>query len=854
MANQKIKFFLFSLFFLSVNAALLGQGVTKVKGKVIDASTLEPISFATVSFQGTNVGVSTDLDGSYIIETRFPSDTLVVSFIGYLEQSVFIAKESKNEINFQLKSESLSIETVTVTSKKKKYKKKNNPSLELARKVIANRDKNRLDTYDYYNYDQYEMIRLDMNNITEKIKSKSLLKPFDFVWDYLKVSEINGKTYLPLFLREVISTVSYERSSKKRRELRKAIRTTDWYDGFDMNSINDVMDLLYQEVDIYQDEMQLLEAQFLSPIASTAASFYRYYIIDTVLVDGRSAINLAFIPAVKGNIGFTGNLFISNDDRYAVLKVDIGIINGINLNFAQDLRLKQEFIPYQDRFVKKKDELVIDFALTKNSFGGYGNRIVHYDNYNFETPKDKSIFKGIENIKTLNEAYSYGDDFWQLHPMVVKNPLHDDLYKMLDEVKKTKAFKTMVAMMRLSVTGYIPIGPIDFGPLASMFSFNNVEGFNLRLGGETNYKFSKKVRLKGYGAYAFRTETFKYNATFTYAFNEGFKTNPRHWLSVMAERESAFPGQELEFFDADNILLSFSQGLTNKMLLTDWYEIKYEKENQNFGYQLAMAHKVRRPLGSLNFPYLNDEDVIGLKEDIKTTDLILNLRFAPNEQYIQGQGERTRLFNEHPIFSFFYTQGIKNLLGGEYTYSRVQLNILKQIEWTRLGTTDMGFDIGKTWGDIPYILQLIPPANQTFAHQFGSYNVMNFLEFANDQYVSFSLNHFFYGVVMNRLPLIKRLKLREVVGFKILYGSLADENNPNFDPADIQFPVDENGNPTTFVLGKEPYLEASIGLTNIFRVLRVDIVKRFTYLDQPNIPSLFGVEGMAFRFGALVEF
>ena len=854
MTIQKLKLIIVFFLFVAFSLSVKGQGVTRVKGKVFDANTLEAISFATVSFKGTNVGVSTDLDGTYVIETRFPSDSLLVSFIGYQDQTVFIENESKNEFDFYLESESLSIETVTITSKKKKYKKKNNPSLALAKKVIANRDSNRLKSFDYYSYDQYEMIRLDLNNITEKIKSKKLLKGFDFVWDYLNVSEINGKTYLPLFLREVISTISFEKSSNKKRELRKAIKTTDWYDGFDINSINDVMDMLYKEIDIYEDEIPLLEAQFLSPIASTASSFYRFYIMDTVVVNNQSAINLAFIPAVKGNMGFTGNLYISNDDRYSVLKVDMGIVNGINLNFAQDLRIKQEFMSHQDYYVKKKDELVIDFALTKNSFGGYGNRIVHYDNYDFKEPNDKTIFEGIENIRTTDEAYDYPDEFWELHPLVPPNELHDNLYKMLDEVKETKEFKTMVTMMRLSVSGYVPIGPFDFGPVSSMFSFNNVEGFNLRLGGETNYKFNKKVRLKGYGAYAFRTNVFKYNASIVYAFNEGYKTNPRHWLSFMAERESSFPGQELDFFDADNILLSFSQGLTNKMLLTDWYELKYEKENQNFGYQLALAHKIRKPYGSLNFPYLNGSDELSFKERIKTTDLILNLRFAPNEQYIQGQGERTRLYNEHPIISLFYTQGLKNVFGGEYVYSRLQFNILKQIEWTRFGTTDMGFNAGKSWGDIPYILQLIPPANQSYAHQFSSYNLMSFLEFVTDQYVSFNVDHFFYGVVMNRLPLIKKLKLREVVSFKILYGSLADENNPNLDPELIQFPIDDLGDPSTFTFGKKPYLEAGVGLTNIFRILRIDLVKRFTYLDQPNIPSLFGVNGMALRFGALVEF
>ncbi len=843
----------FSLLLLVVN--IYSQGVTRVRGKVYDAQTKEVIPFADVGFKGTNVGVSTDLDGAYKLETRFPSDTIFATFLGYKPQFFVTEKEKRQRIDFYLESESLEMETVEVTAEKRKYSKKNNPSLELAKKVIKNKDRNQLKSTDYYSYKQFEKIRMDLNNITEKFKNRRIFRPFKFVWDYIDTSEINGKTYLPIFLRQVASTVFYKKQGDVLRQRRDAVRATELDESLDTKSLDDLLDALYVDIDIYEPVVPLLESQFLSPLSPSGVDFYRYYIIDTIDYKGTDVINLAFIPATKGDMGFTGNLYISNDDRYTVRKVDMGIINGINLNFVRDLRIVQEYDPQDDQFVKTKDNLTIDFTILNNGLGFFGTRIVKYGDYDFSQPSDMSIFGGFENVVTDPLATKRDQSYWDSIPLYFQTQNDTELYEMIERLKKTPAYKTFVTLLRVSISGYFPAGFLDIGPVAALVSFNDVEGLNLRMGGETNYKLSRKIKLKGYVSYPRKTKIWKHNAELSYTFNEAFKDNPKHYVEISSERESSFPGQELEFFNPDNFLLSFQRGVTTKMLLTDKYEARYVREIPSFGFILGANVSRRQPYGTLDFRTINESSGdINFIPELNTTEAFFGLRIAPNEQYVQGQDKRTPIYNEYPVVNITYSKGFDNILNGEYDYHRLRINIFKQIEWDRIGTTDMILEGGKTWGDIPYIMQMIPRGNQTYVHQFSSFNLMNFLEFVGDQYVSYNFEHFFYGYFLNKIPLIRRLKLREIISGKIIFSSLSDDQNPNLNPTQIQFPVNENGEKTTFIFDNGPYVEGSIGFSNILRIFRLEMIQRFTYLNHPNVPSLFGRKGLGIRGAVLIEF
>lgn len=848
-----VRFFFFSLGLLLSSTSLFGQEVTKVDGKVIDKETKEPLPFVSVYFKGSNVGVSTDLDGKYSIVTRFPTDTLVASFIGYTDLKRVIVRDEKQTIDFNLTNESLVMETVEVVAKKKKYKKKGNPAVELYKKVLANKGKNRIKGKEYYSYDKYEKIEMDLNNITEQFMDKRLLKKLDFVFSYVDTSDINGKPYLPLYLRETISKVYFEKKSDTEKEHREAVKVTDFDDLFDPASVDAIMDLLYQDIDIYDNIIHIINTQFVSPLAPVGYDFYRYYILDTTFIDGESVINLAFIPKNKMNFGFTGSLFITNDDNYFVKKVDMGIIGGINLNFVRDLKITQDFKKNEETFVLTRDRITVDYALGEKGLGIFGTRIANYQDYSFEKPQDMSVFSGVD--KTIDEEglYEKPITYWENNRFENLSSTESGVYEMIDSLNNNPTFKRVKTIGKIIGTGYIPMGPVDLGQFVTFVSFNDVEGTRLKLAGETNYKLASNFKLAGYGAYGTRDKTWKYSIAGTYSFNEDWKPAPRNFIYFEHSQDVTFPGVLLDFIKTDNVLLSIRRGRTDRMLFNKIYKAHYTKEGGTFDYTFHIEKNDRRPHGNLLLPF-QGADGTEFLNSINTFEVGLDLKYAPNEKFVQGRTYRTPIFNEFPVFTMRYRKGIDGVLGGDYDYHRLSLNVFKRFHWSLFGHTNLELEAGKVWGDVPYILQHIPRANQTFAYQIRSFNMMNFMEFATDQYVTVNMQHFFQGYIFNRLPLLKKLKLREVITFKMVYGKMTDKNNPELNPSLVGFQTNDSGIPLTYALNGTPYIEGSVGVSNIFRVLRVDLVKRLNYLENPNVPELFNVKGLGIRARFKVDF
>jgi len=837
------------LFPLVLNA----QKVTKVSGTAVDAETREPLAFVNVFFKGTQIGASTDLDGNYVIETRFPTDSLEVSYLGYKTQTKAIFKEKKQEINFKLVSNSLTLNTITFKAQKAKYSKKNNPAIELIKKVLANRKENSLQGQDFYRYDKYEKIELDLNNITKKFRSRGIFDNYQFVFDYVDTSEVNGKPFLPIFLRETISKVHYKKDPKKEKEIKEAVKLTNFSSTIDDKTIDGILNLLYQDVDIYKDKILLLGNQFIGPISNRAIDFYRFYIQDTITVDDLSLIKLAFIPRNKLDIGFTGHLYISNDDKYFVKKADLGIINGINLNFVRDLKIIHEFEELDGQYVLSKDFILVDYALTQNGVGAYGTRINNYKNFDFTEPDDMSVFEGDENIDLDDTAFAQDNSYWDDNRFEPLSETESGVYEMLDTLNNNPSFKRLKYAGYVLMTGYVPYKGLEIGPVPTFLSFNPVEGTRMKFGMETNTDFSQKLKLAGYVAYGTKDETYKYSGSVLYSFGKEFRKAPFNHLLFEYNRDVTFPGVRLDFIKTDNILLSIRRGDADRMLLQETFKLQYLNEGSIYDFSIIAEKKEQIPIGSLNFPMdVNGEP--GFLESINTFEVGFNARFAPNQTYVQGRTYRYPILNEHPILSLEYRAGIENTLGGEYNYHALDFGLSKKFYLGILGQTRFHMNAGKVWGEVPYLLYHIPRANQTFSYQRQSYNMMNFMEFVMDQYVSVKFQHFFLGAIFNEIPLLRKLKLREVVTGKFLYGSLSDKNNPNLNPGLVQFQNNADGEPLTYTMDGEPYFEGSFGISNIFKFLRVDFVKRFTHLDHPNTPNAFGVPGGGIRFRIKVEF
>ena len=846
-----------SFIVLLVASSLFGQGVTKVSGRVYEAETGDPLAFVNVIFKGTSVGSPTDLDGYFEIQSRFVSDSLCANFLGFNEQCIAIDKETKHRnVDFRLEAKELRLKNVTVVAKKGRYRKKNNPAVELMRKVIANKKDNRLESEDFYTFEQHEKIQIDLNNVTEEFKDRKIFNNFDLLWNYLDTSNVNGKVFLPIFLREVISDVYYRKSSKTKKEYQKAIKLTKFDEQLDDQSINDVIEFLYKDIDIYDNTIPLLDHSFISPISHLALNCYRFYILDTTNVNGINSTRLGFIPKNMSNFGFTGDLYVTNDERHTVTGADFGIIGDINLNFINDLELSQDFEPlpdHEDRFVLTKDEIVIDYSLTRNGIGLFGTRTLGYKAFDF-APPDQSVFSPIDQVIKSDDAFEHGDSYWDQKRIIDLNDNQEELYEMIDTRITIPAYKRLVTGIRILSTGYVPLKKFEIGPLPTFYSYNQVEGSRVRLGGETNLDFNKKIQLQGYGAYGIRDERFKYSGAATYSFNKDWKRNPRHFVRATYQSDVSFPGQELTFAQQDNILLSLRRGQTNFMFLDREAILQYTRETPGFAYDIIYTNRKRQPYGDLELNFVDELGEPGSLSEINTTTLGVSLEYAPNKQFIQGRQYRRPIINKFPIWTLRYEGAIDGFLGSEFSYQKLELGVFKRFNLSVFGHTNIGIEVSKIWGDLPYTELFIPPANQSFAYQRETFNLMNFFEFVSDQQIFIRAGHYFKGFFFNRVPLLKKLKLREVATFKMVYGSLSDANNPLITEGIPLFNLNQDGERLTNIFDDGAYIEGSVGLTNIFKVLRLDLVKRFSYLDNPNIPTLFGTAGLGIRARFKVEF
>ncbi len=833
-----------SIWFFNAGQAY-GQKMTIVKGKVIDAETKEPLPFVNVRFVGKNVGTTTDYNGEYIIRTQWPSDKLEVSFIGYKTQYKKVVKEKNQRIDFELIPESEMLDNVVIQAKGKRYRNKNNPAVELIKKVVKNKNLNRKEHLEYYKYDKYEKVEYDLNNITEKFKKKKVFKQFKFVFKYIDTAKINGKPYLPMFLKETVSKVYYRKKTKKKKEYVKGVKMTGIHDYIDNDGVNLLTDYMYQDIDIYNNNINLLTNQFVSPISKIAPIIYKFYIIDTVNVNGYNCINLAFQPRNKLDFAFKGNMYITNDDRYAVTKIDMRVTEDINLNFVKDLQIIQEFKFIDNKaWMITKDKIIVDFNLGKTGVGMYGRKTVLYNNFEFDKKIPDAVFKGIEKKVYVDNYKEKNEDFWKMNRIEKLNNQEENIYNMVNTLHHLPAFKRTIDIFMLLATGYWNFNKIDVGPVNTFYSFNDVEGFRLRLGARTGKKFSERFSIDGFGVYGFKDKRFKYSLRGKMSLDKrALKERPTQTLMAMYQRETNFPGMKMMFINEDNFLLSFKRGVADKILYYDLWTIEHYRDwGNDFSTTITLKHTVEEPGGNWSFNY--DDHTM---KNITSSEIITKLRFAPNEKFYQGMDYKIPIITKYPIFQLTYTQGLKDVLNADFSYSKLQFNFFKRFYLSPIGFTNLELEAGKVFGDaIPYTSLYIHRANQTYSYQLRSYNLMNFLEFVSDEYTAVYFEHHFNGFFMNKIPLFKHLKWRAIVSAKGIYGRLTDANNPTVTSGLMNFPTDKYGKPTTFSLTDKPYAEVSVGVGNIFKFFRVDVVKRVSYLDHTNVQE-YGIRAR-FKF------
>lgn len=849
-------------FFLLFSLSLSAQKITAVRGQVIDAKTKETMPYVNVQFDGTSLGVTSDIEGNFYIETKIPVSKLKVTYVGYQTQTLKIKQGESNTLTIKMEEASNELKEVVV--KVEKYKNKGNPAVDLIKKVIDNKDKNRKEGLSYYNYQKYEKVEFAMNNVTDKMRNNILFRNIKFVFDNADTNKANGKVRWPFFLRESLADVYYRKDPKALKEYIRGERITNLDNLLDNIGLANYITNMYQDINFYDNAIDLLTVQFVSPLSPIAPNIYRFYIQDTSDLKGTPCAHLYFAPRNKTDLAFMGHLWVALDSTYAVRKIEVGIPKDINLNFVNEMQISQEYdwidTPPQyngattDSAVSKrglmlsKDAIFMDFGLMKGDSTRtiLGTKTTSYKDYILNQPQADSLFRTKTNTFRDADALVKKEDFWVENRHDTLTQHERGIYKTVDSLNNYKPFKRFIRIARLFFEGYTPIGGFDLGPANTFYSFNPIEGFRGRLGGRTNSKFSPHLMLEGYAAYGFKDEKWKGYGGLRYNFtNQKFFQFPVNQLRLWYQNETKIPGQALQYVQEDNIFLSIKRGVNNKMLYTQTVGAEYTKEHVNgFSYSISAKNFAQAPAGVLLYDYEYKGETL-YKKDIRTSELGIFLRYAPNEKFYQGATYRTPILNKYPIFQLSYTKGIKGIFNSEYNYNAVNFKGEKIFYLSPIGYSDIIVEAGRIFGQVPYPLLTIHRANQTYAYQMESYNLMNFLEFVSDKYASINIYHNFGGVVLGRIPLIKKLKWREVITFKSLWGGLDDSNRPSSENGLLRFPVDETTKkPLTYTLEKKPYIEASVGIANIFKVVRVDYVRRLNYLDHPNVTK----SGVRLRF------
>ena len=837
------------LFLLPYPALVLYPQVsekTSINGTVTDANTGYPVPYVSVYLKGTTVGTITDTTGRYHLETPMSANEIVFSFLGYQTETRVIKMGVSQIINIRLKLSSIALEQVDIKpATRKNYRNKNNPAVGLIEKVIKNKTTNRKEAYDFLEYRTYEKVQLALSDVNERLTQARLFNKFSFVFNNIDTTKRISNNVLPLFIKESIADYYYRKNPEATKEIVRAEKRINLDEYLDHKGVTENLNYLYQDINIYDNEILFMSNKFVSPIATTAPAFYRYYIQDSLTVKGIPCIKLFFEPRNRADFLFHGNLYITMDSSYAICKIDLGINKKINIDWIKDISIIQDFEQFENNsWLLSKEEISIDAGVVKNTLGLYAQRIISYTDYKFNSPIEEVIFNGPLTTDKI-DPLSSNPDYWNENRLLPLTATEKQLYAIADSVKKVPSFRRQMDVVMLLTTSFLNLGKIELGPCGSFYSYNTVEGSRVRFGGRTTPDFSRKINIDAYGAYGFADRIYKYSTGVTWSLTpRTIYEFPVKSIRISYQKETSIPGLDLESNEQDNLFLSLKRGVDDKLFLNNTLRLEFFNEFDNhFSFLAGYSYTRQQPKGNLFFVNSETQVPVNNFSYLNISELYLNLRYAPNETFYQGKLYRDYFMSKYPVLQLKLTGGLKEI-SNDYDYLRLQISIKRKYYISVIGYSDIKLEAGQLFGNVPYPLLFIHNANQTYAYEQNAYNLMNFLEFVSDRYASLNIDNSFNGFIFNKIPLLKKLKLRELVTCKILYGGLGRNNNPGNNASLFKFPVNDNNVPLTYTFKDKPYIEASVGVSNIFRILRVDLIKRFTYLDHPNVTDL----GVRFMF------
>lgn len=818
-----------------------------IQGVVTDSLTNEPIPYLSVFYEGKGVGGITDDGGHYSVETRKGWNKLTFSAVGYVTKVVNILPGVTKTMNVKMRPDDIMLEEVVVKPKKEKYSRKNNPAVELMKKVIAHKKNNKLEDNDYYQYNKYQKITMSLNDVTPDMLDKGMYKKMPFLKDQIEHCEETNKFILPISVDETASQKVYRKHPKSEKTIIKGMSSTGVNELFATGDmLSTVLKDVFTDVNIYDDDIRLLQYPFISPISSSdAISFYKFYIMDTTYVDKDKCFHLTFVPNNSQDFGFTGHLYVLADSSYTVKKCTMNLPKKSGVNFVDNMDIIQEFEQLPNgEWVLKTDDMIVEMTLVKIMQGFQIRRTTRYSDYAFdELPEQLFKRKGAE-IKEA-DAMMRGEDFWNQYRPVPLTQTESSMDMFVKKLEQMPGFKYVIFVLKAFIENFVETGTkehpskVDIGPVNTMISNNYIDGLRLRMSAQTTANLNPHLFFKGYYAYGFKDHRSKYMGEVEYSFNKKEylpREFPKNSITFNYQYDVMSPTDKFLKTDKDNVFVSFKTSTVDQMSYVRNISLKYENETQ-YGLKTTVEVKNSKdePTGGLS--YILNDDQRTLIPDIQTMEASLAFRYAPGETFVNTKQRRIPVSFDAPVFTLSHTTGFKGVLGGEYNYNLTEVGLYKRFWFSSWGKIDLFVKGGAQWNKVPFPLLIMPAANLSYILQRETFNLINNMEFLNDRYASLDVSWDMNGKVFNRIPLLKKLKWREAIGFKMLYGHLTDKNNPLKRPGDHElflFPT-RDGRPTSFVMDpKTPYMEFSVGIHNIFKILHIDYVRRLNYLDHPD--------------------
>jgi len=834
-----MKYLLLVLFLF---VSFIGISQTKVSGVIKDLSG-EPVAFANVIFKDSYEGTITNEEGRFYLESNKTYTTVLFSFIGYHSREILLAERSNFNMEVELEEKAASLDEVVIYSGKQS--KKNNPAIDILRKIWENRRSNGIKKFKQYSFDKYEKLEFDLNTIDSALIKSKLFRGMEFIFDQTDTSRITGKTYLPIFVNEAVSKVYGDNNYSKIKEELLGNKNS----GFSENQtiISFVKDL-YNEYDVYDNYLKFFDKSFTSPISRTGIQTYNYVLSDSAFIDNKWCYNIIYYPRRKNELTFKGDFWV-NDTTFAIKEINMQLSKSANINWVKEVYMEQEFELLNDSvFLLKRDYFLSDFSFRKKeeSRGMYGKRTTLYDNYKFDELKERDFYD--EEVYYFDkDVYNRGDAFWNENRQESLSKDEEGVYKMLDTLKTVKKFKRLYNLGSVLASGYweFPEWNFDYGPIFSTFGYNEVEGLRLRTGGRTYFSQNDPWRLEGFGAYGFKDEKFKFGVS-------------GKWLVDKKKRVILSGGyrQDVEQIGASlttsrdvlgrNLASSSIVGTGTNDKLTSIKLANFAAEIEPFRNVVTRVDASYRTLESasptFSLDYLNDDLEEPIKSDINQAELVFTTIYEPGKK-TSGFGVERRTANEwFPTFFLSYTKGLKGTLNSDFDYNKLQFAYRQGHRVGGIGRLNVSLEAGKTFGEVPLGLLSPVPGNQSFFSIYNSFSQLDYYEFVTDTYASLHLEHNFGGRIFSRIPFLKKLNLREIVGIRGIWGDISQDNINLSQPAFQNIYGNIPLTPENIAPSEEMYYEYSFGVGNIFKIFRIDVNFRGNYKELPNARK-FGVTG-----------